>query len=83
MLQKKMSGLLNKIYRKIFFMHTNNLQAENKNEGSEPGKNGVVTVNDGNNPTPDERDSMIGTEKDTERLRSERESVQEADSNPK
>ena len=83
MLQKKMSGLLNKIYRKIFFMHTNNQQAENKNEGSEPGKNGVVTVNDGNNPTPDERDSMIGTEKDTERLRSERESVQEADSNPK
>lgn len=83
MLQKKMSGLLNKIYRKIFFMHTNNLQAENKNEGSEPGKNGVVTVNDGNNPTPDERDSMIGTEKDTERLRSERESVQETDSNPK
>lgn len=41
-------------------------------------KNGVVTVNDDKNPTPEERDQMIGAEKHTERVRSERESVQEA-----
>ncbi len=41
-------------------------------------KNGIVTVNNGNNPTPEQRDEIIGKESDTERLRSERESVQEA-----
>jgi hypothetical protein len=40
--------------------------------------NGVVTVNDGNNPTPEERDRRIPAEPDTERLRSERQSVQDA-----
>lgn len=44
-------------------------------------KNGIVTVNDANNPTPEERDERIGNEPDTERLRSERESVKELRSN--
>lgn len=39
--------------------------------------NGIVTVNDDNNPTPEERDARISNEPDTERLRSERQSVQE------
>ena len=44
-------------------------------------KNGIVTVNDGNNPSQEKRDEMIGKESDTDRLRSERESVQEANGN--
>jgi hypothetical protein len=37
--------------------------------------NGVVTVNDSNNPTPEQRDAYIPNEPDTERVRSERQSV--------
>ena len=51
----------------------------NNQEQNQP-QNGVVTVNDSNNPTPEERDARIGNEPDTERLRSERESVK--DGNP-
>ena len=40
-------------------------------------QNGIVTVNDDNNPTPVERDAQIPNEPGTERLRSERQSVQE------
>jgi len=40
-------------------------------------QNGIVTVNDENNPTPEERDAQIPNEPGTERLRSERQSVQE------
>ena len=42
--------------------------------------NGVVTVNDEKNPTREERDQRIPAEPDTERLRSERQSVQEGQS---
>jgi hypothetical protein len=53
----------------------------NNQEQNQPAnQNGIVTVNDSNNPTPDERDARIGQEPDTERLRSERESVR--DGNP-
>jgi hypothetical protein len=53
----------------------------NNQEQNQPAnQNGIVTVNDNNNPTPDERDARIGNEPDTERLRSERESVK--DGNP-
>lgn len=38
---------------------------------------GIVTVNDENNPPPEERDAQIPNEPATERLRSERQSVQE------
>jgi hypothetical protein len=41
--------------------------------------NGVVTVNDDNNPTREERDAYIRNEPGTERLRSERQSVQEGE----
>ncbi len=47
-----------------------NQQLEKENQ-----TNGVVTVNDESNPTKQERDEAIGQEPDTERLRSERESV--------
>jgi hypothetical protein len=40
-------------------------------------QNGIATVNDDNNPTPEERDAQIPNEPGTERLRSERQSVQE------
>lgn len=40
-------------------------------------QNGIVTVNDEQNPTPEERDARIAKEPDTARLRSERQSVQE------
>ncbi|HYH14267.1 MAG TPA: hypothetical protein VD794_03550 [Flavisolibacter sp.] len=43
--------------------------------------NGIVTVNDDNNPSREERDAKIGNEPDTERLRSERESVEEGKRN--
>ncbi len=48
-----------------------------KNESSQQAANGVVTVNDGNNPTQQQRDEIIGQEPDTARLRSEKESVEE------
>lgn len=44
--------------------------------GQQP-QNGIVTVNDENNPTPEQRDAQIPNEPGTERLRSERQSVQE------
>ena len=62
-------------------MNTDKLQSSNQNDEQDKIKNGVVTVNDENNPTPDERDELIGKENDTDRLRSERESVQEANRN--
>jgi hypothetical protein len=40
-------------------------------------KHGVVTVNDENNPSPEQRDEAIRDEPDTERLRSEKQSVEE------
>lgn len=52
---------------------------DNEQQQSSRNQNGVVTVNDANNPTPDQRDAAIGQEPDTERLRSERESVQDAE----
>ena len=45
---------------------------------SHANQNGIVTVNDDNNPTPEERDAQILNEPGTERLRSERQSVQES-----
>ncbi|GAA4324016.1 hypothetical protein [Flaviaesturariibacter amylovorans] len=42
------------------------------------GANGVVTVNNERNPGQEERDAAIGQEPDTERLRSERESVEQS-----
>jgi hypothetical protein len=48
---------------------------DNREQDQSRNQNGVVTVNDSNNPTPEERDARIGNEPDTERLRSERESV--------
>lgn len=47
-------------------------------ENRDQSQNGIVTVNDDKNPTPEERDERIGRENDTDRLRSERESVEEA-----
>lgn len=53
----------------------------NNQEQNQPAnQNGVVTVNDSNNPTPEQRDAYIPKEPDTERLRSERQSVK--DGNP-
>jgi hypothetical protein len=49
--------------------------AEKQSVGS--GTNGIVTVNDASNPTPAERDASIANEQDTERVRSERQSVEE------
>ena len=40
--------------------------------------NGIVTVNNERNPTPEERDTAIPNEPDTERLRSERQSVEQS-----
>jgi len=40
-------------------------------------QNGIVTVNDDNNPTPEQRDAQIPNELGTKRLRSERQSVEE------
>lgn len=58
-------------------MEKKNLQ-ENSNE-QQKSSQGIITVNDENNPTREERDERIGKEDDTERVRSERESVQETD----
>ncbi|MDB5251139.1 MAG: hypothetical protein JWP27_308 [Flaviaesturariibacter sp.] len=53
---------------------------ENKDQESKAnGANGVVTVNDDNNPTREERDRAIPNEPDTDRLRSERQSVRDAE----
>lgn len=57
-------------------------QADNPSSGQQrsgnsTSNNGIVTVNDDNNPTPEQRDAQIPNELDTERLRSERQSVQE------
>ena len=60
-----------------------NKQSQTDNRSSEPqrsgshAQNGIVTVNDDNNPTPEQRDAQIPNEPGTERLRSERQSVQE------
>ena len=59
-------------------MNTNKDQQEQGLQGDKQTKNGVVTVNDDNNPTQEQRDEMIGKEPDTDRLRSERESVQQS-----
>ena len=60
-------------------MDSNKTQSSDKSAAKHPGNsglNGVITVNDGNNPTPEERDNKIANEQDTERLRSERQSVE-------
>ena len=60
-----------------------NKQPQTDNRSSDPQRsanhtqNGIVTVNDDNNPTPEQRDAQIPNELGTERLRSERQSVQE------
>jgi hypothetical protein len=53
-----------------------NISSEEQRSGSHT-QNGIVTVNNDNNPTPEQRDAQIPNELDTERLRSERQSVQE------
>ena len=45
--------------------------------------NGIITVNDSSNPTREERDEKIGREPDTDRLLSERESVEKGNANRK
>lgn len=50
---------------------------DDKEKQQQQEANGIVTVNDGANPTPEERDQLIPVEPDTERLRSERQSVKE------
>ena len=52
---------------------------KNRQQENEKPRHGVVTVNDERNPTPQERDAKIPHEADTERLRSERQSVRDAD----
>ncbi|MDB5197295.1 MAG: hypothetical protein JWP88_1666 [Flaviaesturariibacter sp.] len=48
-------------------------------QDKQQGANGVITVNDDNNPTREERDQRIPQEPDTERLRSERQSVKDGE----
>ncbi len=60
-----------------------NEQNKDQNSDAQLNANGVVTVNDANNPTPQDRDERIGNEPDTDRLRSERESVQQSEGNSK
>ena len=52
---------------------------DDKELQQQQGANGIVTVNDGANPTPEERDQRIPAEPDTERLRSERQSVKDGE----
>ncbi|MDB5197840.1 MAG: hypothetical protein JWP88_2211 [Flaviaesturariibacter sp.] len=52
---------------------------DKETEDKQQGTNGVVTVNDANNPTREERDQRIPQEPDTDRLRSERQSVKEGE----
>jgi hypothetical protein len=59
---------------------TTRMEKQNSQQPAK-GQNGVVTVNNDRNPTPEERDQRIGQEPDTKRERSERESVQEKKSN--
>ncbi len=53
----------------------------NQSGNRQQSTNGIVTVNDSSNPTPEERDEKIGREPDTDRLLSERESVQQGNAN--
>ncbi len=53
----------------------------NQSGNRQQATNGIVTVNDSSNPTPEERDEKIGREPDTDRLLSERESVQQGNAN--
>ncbi|RYY96758.1 MAG: hypothetical protein EOO11_12640 [Chitinophagaceae bacterium] len=57
-------------------MEKNNPQ---QNPQEQQQANGVVTVNNDRNPGREERDAAIGQEPDTERLRSERESVEQSE----
>lgn len=52
---------------------------DKERQDKQQGTNGVVTVNDANNPSREERDQRIPQEPDTERLRSERQSVKDAE----
>lgn len=68
--RRKAKDLLIKTY-------TNNMEQNKQTTESDGVKpNGVVTVNDENNPTREERDNYIKNEPDTDRLMSERESVE-------
>ena len=58
-----------------------NTQNDSPNQAQQVPGNGIVTVNDAANPTPEERDERIGNEPDTDRLLSERESVQKGEQN--
>jgi hypothetical protein len=56
--------------------------SDNENQSQQPQKNetvkhGVVTVNDDDNPTPEQREEAIRDERDTDRLRTEKGSVEE------
>ena len=42
-------------------------------------KHGVITVNDDENPTPEQREQAIRDEPDTDRLRTEKGSVEEGE----
>ena len=55
---------------------TDKRPSDQQRSGNQP-QNGIVTVNNDNNPTPEQRDAQIPNEQGTERLRSERQSVQE------
>jgi hypothetical protein len=68
-----MKGPENKKFKNPDMQNRNN-QQNNPSENK-----GVVTVNDENNPTPEQRDAYIPKEPGTERLRSERQSVQQTD----
>ena len=56
-------------------------EEENQRLNTDGIQNGIVTVNDVENPTPEQRDAYIPKEPDTERLRSERQSVKDANPN--
>jgi hypothetical protein len=72
---RKTGHLINRIF------NTKKIKMENKDKDMSQGQNanGVVTVNDENNPTREERDRAIPNEPDTDRLRSERQSVRDAE----
>jgi hypothetical protein len=65
------------IFKTVFMDKNKNLRDENQSRN----QNGIVTVNDNNNPTPEQRDAYIPNEPGTERLRSERQSVRDGEQN--
>jgi hypothetical protein len=69
--RSRIARWINRTFKANFMEKQDRKQVEEKPE------NGVVTVNNDRNPTPEERDERIGLEPDTARERSERESVTE------